>query len=207
MAKIDVLDQMGKVVDSIELNDEVFGIEPHQQALYDVLVMQAAGKRQGTSKTKGRSEVRGGGRKPYRQKGTGRARQGSIRSPQWRGGGVVFGPTPRSYGYKLPQKVRRLALKSVYSAKVAEEKFVAVESLSFAAPKTAEFANVLSALNVDSKVLVILEEGNEFAALSARNLPNVKVATATTASVLDIVNSDKLLVTKEAISTIEEVLA
>ena len=141
------------------------------------------------------------------KKGTGRARQGSIRAPQWRGGGVVFGPTPRSYGYKLPQKVRRLALKSVYSAKVADEKFVAVDALSFEAPKTKEFATVLAALNVDSKVLVILEEGNQAAELSARNLPNVKVATAATASVLDIVNSDKLLVTKEAISNIEEVLA
>ena len=128
-------------------------------------------------------------------------------SPQWRGGGVVFGPTPRSYGYKLPQKVRRLALKSVYSEKVAENKFVAVDSLEFTAPKTAEFAKVLAALSIDSKVLVILEEGNEFAALSARNLPNVKVATATTASVLDIANSDKLLVTQAAISKIEEVLA
>jgi len=141
------------------------------------------------------------------KKGTGRARQGSIRSPQWRGGGVVFGPTPRSYGYKLPQKVRRLALKSVYSAKVAEDKFVAVEALSFAAPKTVEFANVLSALSIDSKVLVIVEEGNKFAELSARNLANVTVATPATASVLDIVNADKLLVTKEAISSIEEVLA
>lgn len=140
-------------------------------------------------------------------KGTGRARQGSIRSPQWRGGGIVFGPTPRSYAYKLPQKVRRLALKSVYSEKVAENKFVAVDSLEFTAPKTAEFAKVLAALSIDSKVLVILEEGNEFAALSARNLPNVKVATATTASVLDIANSDKLLVTQAAISKIEEVLA
>ena len=135
------------------------------------------------------------------------ARQGSIRSPQWRGGGIVFGPTPRSYAYKLPQKVRRLALKSVYSEKVAENKFVAVDSLEFTAPKTAEFAKVLAALSIDSKVLVILEEGNEFAALSARNLPNVKVATATTASVLDIANSDKLLVTQAAISKIEEVLA
>ncbi len=154
-----------------------------------------------------RSAVSGGGRKPWRQKGTGRARQGSIRSPQWRGGGIVFGPTPRSYAYKLPQKVRRLALKSVYSEKVAENKFVAVDSLEFTAPKTAEFAKVLAALSIDSKVLVILEEGNEFAALSARNLPNVKVATATTASVLDIANSDKLLVTQAAISKIEEVLA
>lgn len=207
MPTVALFKQDGTQNGDITLNEEIFGIEPNESVVYDAIVMQRASLRQGTHAVKNRSAVRGGGRKPWRQKGTGRARQGSIRSPQWRGGGVVFGPTPRSYGYKLPQKVRRLALKSVYSAKVAEEKFVAVESLSFAAPKTAEFANVLSALNVDSKVLVILEEGNEFAALSARNLPNVKVATATTASVLDIVNSDKLLVTKEAISTIEEVLA
>lgn len=207
MAKVTLFNQAGDQVGEAELNDAVFGIEPNESVVFDAVMMQRASLRQGTHKVKNRSEVSGGGRKPWKQKGSGRARQGSIRSPQWRGGGVVFGPTPRSYGYKLPQKVRRLALKSVYSAKVAEDKFVAVESLSFAAPKTAEFANVLSALNVDSKVLVILEEGNEFAALSARNLPNVKVATATTASVLDIVNSDKLLVTKEAISKIEEVLA
>lgn len=207
MKKAELLNLKGEKVKDINLNEDIFGITPNEKVLYDAIILTRASLRQGTHSTKTRAEVRGGGRKPWRQKGTGRARQGSIRSPQWRGGGVVFGPTPRSYGYKLPQKVRRLALKSVYSAKVAEEKFVAVESLSFAAPKTAEFANVLSALNVDSKVLVILEEGNEFAALSARNLPNVKVATATTASVLDIVNSDKLLVTKEAISKIEEVLA
>ena len=207
MAKVSLFKQDGSQAGEVTLNDSVFGIEPNESVVFDVVISQRASLRQGTHAVKNRSAVSGGGRKPWRQKGTGRARQGSIRSPQWRGGGVVFGPTPRSYGYKLPQKVRRLALKSVYSAKVAEDKFVAVESLSFAAPKTAEFANVLSALNVDSKVLVILEEGNEFAALSARNLPNVKVATATTASVLDIVNSDKLLVTKEAISTIEEVLA
>ena len=207
MPNVALFKQDGTQNGDITLNEEIFGIEPNESVVYDAIVMQRASLRQGTHAVKNRSAVRGGGRKPWRQKGTGRARQGSIRSPQWRGGGVVFGPTPRSYGYKLPQKVRRLALKSVYSAKVAEDKFVAVESLSFTAPKTAEFANVLSALNVDSKVLVILEEGNEFAALSARNLPNVKVATATTASVLDIVNSDKLLVTKEAISTIEEVLA
>ena len=207
MAKVSLFKQDGTQAGEVTLNDAVFGIEPNETVVFDVVLSQRASLRQGTHAHKNRSLVSGGGKKPWRQKGTGRARQGSIRSPQWRGGGVVFGPTPRSYGYKLPQKVRRLALKSVYSAKVAEDKFVAVESLSFTAPKTAEFANVLSALNVDSKVLVILEEGNEFAALSARNLPNVKVATATTASVLDIVNSDKLLVTKEAISTIEEVLA
>ena len=174
MANVKLFDQTGKEVSTVELNDAIFGIEPNESVVFDVV---------------------------------GRARQGSIRSPQWRGGGVVFGPTPRSYGYKLPQKVRRLALKSVYSAKVAEDKFVAVEALSFAAPKTAEFANVLSALSIDSKVLVIVEEGNKFAELSARNLANVTVATPATASVLDIVNADKLLVTKEAISSIEEVLA
>ncbi|HEV5357522.1 TPA: 50S ribosomal protein L4 [Streptococcus pneumoniae] len=205
MANVTLFDQTGKEAGQVVLSDAVFGIEPNESVVFDVIISQRASLRQGTHAVKNRSAVSGGGRKP--QKGTGRARQGSIRSPQWRGGGVVFGPTPRSYGYKLPQKVRRLALKSVYSEKVAENKFVAVDALSFTAPKTAEFAKVLAALSIDSKVLVILEEGNEFAALSARNLPNVKVATATTASVLDIANSDKLLVTQAAISKIEEVLA
>ena len=207
MANVTLFDQTGKEAGQVVLNDAVFGIEPNESVVFDVIISQRESLRQGTHAVKNRSAVSGGGRKPWRQKGTGRARQGSIRSPQWRGGGVVFGPTPRSYGYKLPQKVRRLALKSVYSEKVAENKFVAVDALSFTAPKTAEFAKVLAALSIDSKVLVILEEGNEFAALSARNLPNVKVATATTASVLDIANSDKLLVTQAAISKIEEVLA
>ena len=199
MANVKLFDQTGKAAGELALNDAVFGIEPNEAVVFDVIISQRASLRQGTHAVKNRSAVSGGGRKPWRQKGTGRARQGSIRSPQWRGGGVVFGPTPRSYSYKLPRKMRRLALQSVYSAKVAEDKLVAVEGLSFTAPKTAEFAAVLKALNIDSKVLVILEEGNEFVALSARNLPNVKV--------VDIVNSDKLLVTKEAISTIEEVLA
>ncbi|MDS2932700.1 50S ribosomal protein L4 [Streptococcus pneumoniae] len=207
MANVTLFDQTGKEAGQVVLSDAVFGIEPNESVVFDVIISQRASLHQGTHAVKNRSAVSGGGRKPWRQKGTGRARQGSIRSPQWRGGGVVFGPTPRSYGYKLPQKVRRLALKSVYSEKVAENKFVAVDALSFTAPKTAEFAKVLAALSIDSKVLVILEEGNEFAALSARNLPNVKVATATTASVLDIANSDKLLVTQAAISKIEEVLA
>lgn len=207
MANVTLFDQTGKEAGQVVLNDAVFGIEPNQAVVFDVIISQRTSLRQGTHAVKNRSAVRGGGRKPWRQKGTGRARQGSIRSPQWRGGGVVFGPTPRSYAYKLPQKVRRLALKSVYSEKVAENKFVAVNSLEFAAPKTAEFAKVLAALSIDSKVLVILEEGNEFAALSARNLPNVKVATAETASVLDITSADKLLVTQAAISKIEEVLA
>ena len=207
MANVKLFDQTGKETGEVVLNDAIFGIEPNESVVFDVVISQRASLRQGTHAVKNRSAVSGGGRKPWRQKGTGRARQGSIRSPQWRGGGVVFGPTPRSYAYKFPQKVRRLALKSVYSQKVADNKLVAVEALNFDAPKTKAFAQVLSDLAIDSKVLVILNEGNANAELSARNLKNVTVATATTASVLDIVNNDKVLVVKDAISTIEEVLA
>ena len=207
MANVTLFDQTGKEAGQVVLNDAVFGIEPNESVVFDVIISQRASLVKEHTLLKTALQYQVVDAKPWRQKGTGRARQGSIRSPQWRGGGVVFGPTPRSYGSNFLKKVRRLALKSVYSEKVAENKFVAVDSLEFTAPKTAEFAKVLAALSIDSKVLVILEEGNEFAALSARNLPNVKVATATTASVLDIANSDKLLVTQAAISKIEEVLA
>ena len=208
MTNVSLFKQDGTNAGDITLNDAVFGIEPNESVVFDVILSQRASLRQGTHAVKNRSAVRGGGRKPWRQKGTGRARQGSIRSPQWRGGGVVFGPTPRSYGYKLPQKVRQLALKSVYSEKVAENKLVAVDALNFDAPKTAEFVKVLEALAIERKVLVIFEnEGNKFAELSARNIPNVQVTTANSASVLDIVNNDKILVTQAALSQIEEVLA
>ena len=208
MANVTLFDQTGKQAGEVVLNDAIFGIEPNQAVVFDVIISQRASLRQGTHAVKNRSAVRGGGRKPWRQKGTGRARQGSIRSPQWRGGGVVFGPTPRSYGYKLPQKVRQLALKSVYSEKVVENKLVAVDALNFDAPKTAEFVKVLEALAIERKVLVIFEnEGNKFAELSARNIPNVQVTTANSASVLDIANNDKILVTQAALSQIEEVLA
>ena len=166
--------------------------------------MQRASLRQGTHAVKNRSAVSGGGRKPWRQKGTGRARQGSIRSPQWRGGGIVFGPTPRSYSYKLPKKVRRLAIKSVLSQKVLDNKLVVVEALQFDAPKTKEFAQVLSNLNVDTKVLVVVESSNDFALLSARNIPNVTIVDETDVTVLDVVNNDKLLFTKAALSKVEE---
>ena len=169
--------------------------------------MQRASLRQGTHAVKNRSAVRGGGRKPWRQKGTGRARQGSIRSPQWRGGGVVFGPTPRSYSYKLPKKVRRLAMKSVLSEKVAENNLVAVDALSFDAPKTKEFKQVLTSLSIDSKVLVVLETENEVAGLAARNLSNVTVTTSDNVTVLDVVANDKILATQTALTQIEEVLA
>jgi large subunit ribosomal protein L4 len=203
-----LLKQDGSNAGQVELNDAIFGIEPNEAVVFDVLLSQRASRRQGTHAVKNRSAVSGGGRKPWRQKGTGRARQGSIRSPQWRGGGVVFGPTPRSYAFKYPQKVRQLALKSVYSSKLAEEKLVAVESLSFDAPKTKDFKKFLENVKVSTKVLVIVDnEGNENAELSARNLPGVAFTTAKSASVLDITNADTIIVTKTAISQIEEVLA
>ena len=207
MTSVALFKQDGTQNGEIELNEAIFGIEPNESVVYDAIIMQRASLRQGTHAVKNRSAVRGGGRKPWRQKGTGRARQGSIRSPQWRGGGVVFGPTPRSYGYKLPKKVRRLAIKSVLSEKVAENKFVVVEGLAFDAPKTKEFKQVLENLSVDTKVLVVLEGGNDFAALSGRNLPNVSIVESNNVSVLDVVAADKLLVTKTALTQIEEVLA
>ena len=162
MTNVSLFKQDGSQAGDITLNDAVFGIEPNESVVFDVILSQRASLRQGTHAVKNRSAVRGGGKKPWRQKGTGRARQGSIRSPQWRGGGVVFGPTPRSYGYKLPQKVRQLALKSVYSEKVVENKLVAVDALNFDAPKTAEFVKVLEAPAIERKVLVIFEnEGNK----------------------------------------------
>src|SRR5690625_5995368 len=161
MPKIALYNQSGSQVGNIVVIYVVFSIEPNKYVLHDDVVMQQASQRQGTHAVKNRSAVRGGGRKPWRQKGTGRARQGSIRSPQWVGGGVVFGPTPRSYSYKLPKKVRRLALKSALSSKVAEDNFVVLDSLSFDAPKTKELITVLSALEVDRKALIITSENNE----------------------------------------------
>jgi large subunit ribosomal protein L4 len=207
MPTVALFKQDGTQNGDITLNEEIFGIEPNESVVYDAIVMQRASLRQGTHAVKNRSAVRGGGRKPWRQKGTGRARQGSIRSPQWRGGGVVFGPTPRSYSYKLPKKVRRLAIKSVLSEKVAENNLVAVDALSFDAPKTKEFKQVLTSLSIDSKVLVVLETGNEVAGLAARNLSNVTVTTSDNVTVLDVVANDKILATQTALTQIEEVLA
>ena len=207
MPNVALFKQDGSQIGEVTLNEEIFGIEPNESVVYDAIIMQRASLRQGTHAVKNRSAVRGGGRKPWRQKGTGRARQGSIRSPQWRGGGVVFGPPPRSYSYKLPKKVRRLAIKSVLSEKVAENKLVVVDALSFDAPKTKEFKQVLANLSIDKKVLIVLEEGNDFAALSARNLPNVSVIASNNVTVLDVVANDKVLATQTALTQIEEVLA
>lgn len=207
MTSVALYKQDGSQNGNVELNADIFGVEPNENVVFDTILMQRASLRQGTHAVKNRSAVRGGGKKPWRQKGTGRARQGSIRSPQWRKGGIVFGPTPRSYSYKLPKKVMRLALKSVLSQKVLDNSLVAVDSLAFDAPKTKDFVNVLNNLNVDTKTLVLVEEDNEKAALAGRNLPNVKILKAKGVNVLDVANSDKLVVTQKALDQLEEALA
>lgn len=193
MPKVALYNQNGSTAGDIELNASVFGIEPNESVVFDAILMQRASLRQGTHKVKNRSEVRGGGRKPWRQKGTGRARQGSIRSPQWRGGGVVFGPTPRSYSYKLPKKVRRLAIKSVLSSKVNDNNIIVLEDLTLDTAKTKEMAAILKGLSVEKKALIVTADANEAVALSARNIPGVTVVEANGINVLDVVNHEKLL--------------
>jgi len=207
MPKVALYNTSGQQVGEIELADSVFGITPNRHVVAEAVLMQQASMRAGTHKTKGRSEVSGGGRKPWRQKGTGRARQGSIRAPQWKGGGTVFGPTPRSYAYKLPKKVRRLAIKSALSSKVSDNEIIVLDELKFAAPKTKEFVKVLKNLNVDRKALVVGAEYDDNVALSARNIPGVKFVTASGINVLDVVAHDKLIITKDAVQKVEEVLA
>lgn len=207
MPKVALYNQAGSQVGEIELRDSVFGIEPNNHVLFEAVMAQRASLRQGTHKTKTRAEVSGGGRKPWRQKGTGRARQGSIRSPQWRGGGTVFGPVPRKYAYKLPKKVRRLAIKSALSTKVQEENILVLESLVFEAPKTKDFKNFLNTFSVDRKALVVTADLDENVALSARNIPGITVVTADGINVLDVLGHDKLIMTKAAVEKVEEVLA
>lgn len=206
MTKVSVLSQTGSSVGDIELNESIFGIEPNEAVLFESLVQQRAALRQGNHKVKNRSEVAGGGRKPWRQKGTGRARQGSTRSPQWRGGGVVFGPSPRSYTYKLPKKVRRLALLSALSSKVREENIIVLEGLAFEAPRTKDFVQVLKDLSINKKALIVTADLDETVALSARNIPGISVITAAGVNVLDLVGHEKLVLTKAAVEKIEEVL-
>ncbi|ANU20921.1 50S ribosomal protein L4 [Planococcus plakortidis] len=206
MPKVALLNQTGSQVGDIELNDLVFGIEPNESVLFDAVVAQRASLRQGNHKVKNRSEVAGGGRKPWRQKGTGRARQGSIRSPQWRGGGTVFGPTPRSYSYKLPKKVRRLALRSALSSAVANENLLVLEGLAFDAPKTKEFTKLVNDLSVGTKALFVTADLDENVALSARNIKGMTVVPANGINVLDLLGHDKVVMTKGAVEKIEEVL-
>jgi large subunit ribosomal protein L4 len=207
MPKVTLYKQDGSNAGEVELNEAVFGIEPNEHVLHEAVVMQRASLRQGSHAVKNRSAVRGGGRKPWRQKGTGRARQGSIRSPQWVGGGVVFGPTPRSYSYKLPKKVRRLALKSALASKVKEDSLYVLESISFDVPKTKEVVQLLDALKAGEKALIVTAEKEETIERSANNLQTVKVITVGDLNVLDLLAYDKLVITKEAAEKAGEVLA
>ncbi|OEH86328.1 50S ribosomal protein L4 [Desulfuribacillus stibiiarsenatis] len=207
MPKVALYNVNGDQVGEIELSESVFGIEPNKSVIFDAVVMQQATLRRGTHAVKNRSAVRGGGRKPWKQKGTGRARQGTIRAPQWKGGGVVFGPTPRSYAYKLPKKVRRLALKSALSLKVLNDEIMVLDQLHFDAPKTKEMIKVLSNLKVTDKTLVVGVDEDINLYLSARNIPGVKFVQATGINVLDLVGHDKLIITKDAVSKVEEVFA
>ena len=206
MANVSVYNIEGKEVGTIDLNDAVFGVEVNEHLVHMAVVSQLANKRQGTQKAKTRSEVSGGGRKPWRQKGTGHARQGSTRAPQWTGGGVVFAPTPRDYSFKLNKKERRAALKSALTSRVEEKKFIVVDEINFDEIKTEKFQDVLNNLSV-SKALVVLEDGNKNAELSARNIADVKTAKTNTINVYDILKYNTVIATKAAVQAIEEVYA
>ena len=206
MAKVAVYNMEGKEVDSIELNDSIFGVEINEHLVHMAVLQQLANNRQGTQKAKTRSEVRGGGKKPWRQKGTGHARQGSTRAPQWTGGGVVFAPTPRDYSFKLNKKEKRAALKSVLTSKVADGKFVVVDELKLDEIKTKKVVQVMKNLNVE-KALVVLNEMDKNVIASAANIPTVKTAQTNELNVFDVLKYDTVVVTKAAVATIEEVYA
>ena len=206
MAKVSVYNMEGKEVGSLELNDAIFGVEVNEHLVHMAVLQQLANNRQGTQKAKTRSEVRGGGRKPWRQKGTGHARQGSTRAPQWTGGGMVFAPTPRDYTIRLNKKEKRAALKSALTSRVNENKFIVVDSLSFDEIKTKNFKAVMDNLKV-SKALVVLDEESTNAAISAKNIPTVKTARVNTINVYDILKYNTVVATKAAVASIEEVYA
>ena len=207
MLNVKVFNQEGAEVKDLELNEAVFGIEPHKQAMFDMVLLQRASLRQGTHKVKNRTEVAGGGRKPWRQKGTGRARQGSIRAVQWIGGGVAFAPKPRSYRYTLPKKVRRLAMKSALTSKVQANEMIVLDALTMDAPKTKEFATILNNVNAAKKALVVMAEKNENVIKSAANIPNVETALVNTINVYDILKYDSFIITTDAVKKVEEVYA
>ena len=207
MPKIDVYNIEGKKVSDIELADSVFGIEPNEKIVHSVLVNYMANQRQGTSNTKTRAEVSGGGRKPWKQKGTGRARQGSIRSPQWFKGGIALGPKPRDYSYRVNKKERRLALRSVLSSKVLENNLVVVDSMNFDAIKTKNMVSALNNLKVEGKTLIVLPEKNENVQKSARNIEGVKTSLVNTINVYDLLKYNKLVLTVDAVKSLEEVYA
>lgn len=206
MANVAVVNMNGENVGSIELNDAIFGIEANEHVMHLAVVQYLANQRQGTQSAKTRAEVRGGGRKPWRQKGTGRARQGSTRSPQWTGGGVVFAPKPRNYSFKLNKKVKRLALQSALSTKVAENKIIVLDELTLNEIKTKEMVKVLNNIKCE-KALIVMDGSNTNVILSARNIPNVKTASVNTINVYDLLKYNTLVVTKDAVAKIEEVYA
>ena len=207
MPNVSVFDMNGKKVSDLALAESVFGIEPNSYAMHLCVVNYLANQRQGTQSTRTRSEVSGGGKKPWKQKGTGRARQGSTRAPQWTHGGIAHGPKPREYGFSINKKVRRLAMKSAFSSKVAAEELVVLDDLKLDAIKTKEVVKVLTALETGKKVLLVLPENNDVLYRSARNIAGVKVSTVNTLNVYDILNSDTMLVLKDSVAKIEEVLA
>ena len=208
MAKLEIIDQTGKKVNDLTLNKEVFGIKPNDKVMKDAITVARNSLRQGTAKTKNRSEVSGGGRKPWRQKGTGNARQGSIRAVQWKGGGVAFGPVPRSYSIKQNRKEAKLALKSAWSYKANDNELVVIDKLAFVTPKTKEMTKLLETLKInDKKVLVVVEKYSENVILSSRNLRNVLLMEYPEVSVLDLVSADAVLIESEALKKIEEVLS
>jgi large subunit ribosomal protein L4 len=207
MPKVALYDITGSQIGDVELRDDIFGVEINTHVMYEAVKNYLANQRQGTQSAKTRAEVRGGGRKPWRQKGTGRARQGSIRSPQWKGGGVVFAPKPRDYSYKLPKKIKRLALKSALSSKVQDQEIIVVDNLVLDRPKTKDMVKVLSNLNAGKKTLLVIPERDENVILAARNIPGVKTAYVNTINVYDILNCDSFMITKDAVNKVEEVYA
>ncbi len=207
MPKVALYDVSGAQIGELELNDNIFGIEPNEAVLYDFVKMQLANKRVGTASTKTRAEVRGGGKKPWRQKGTGRARVGSSRNPVWKGGGITFGPKPRDYSYKLPKKVRRLAMKSALSSKVIDNSIIVLDQLTMDEPKTKAFERILDSLNIDNGTLVVTTNDNNNVSKSARNIPGVKSVKVDFINVYDLLKYDTLLITQDAVARIEEVFA
>lgn len=207
MPKVAIYNVAGEQVGDMELNDNIFGVKVNEHAVYEVVKNQLANRRQGNQSAKTRAEVRGGGRKPWKQKGTGRARAGSTRSPIWVGGGVTFAPKPRDYSYTIPKKARRVALKSALTSKVNNDELIIVDELNLQEPKTKEMINILKNLKAEKKTLIVTGEKNETVVKSAQNIPGVKTITVNTLNVYDILKYDKFIITKDAVQKVEEVYA
>ena len=207
MPKVKVYNILGEQVEEIDLKDDIFNVEINETAVHEMVKNHLANKRQGTQSVKTRTEVRGGGKKPWRQKGTGRARQGSIRAPHWKGGGVTFAPKPRDYSYRVPKKVRKLAMKSALTSKVLNDEIIVLDELNIEEPKTKEIVNLLNNIKASKKALIVMSESNENIIKSARNIPNVETTIANTLNVYDILKYDSFIITKDAVRKVEEVYA